>query len=241
MSLLTLIQSHCKTNTLAVPSSVTGSTDTTVIQLWEVLKDILDEMVRESNFNVVTVRKVWTLVPTSDQGALQGLLAGAHPVNLLFETFFDLTQQRPLTGPLTETEWEELLALPSAGTWYKYRIWQDHLWIFPVPTAPLSQIAFEYTSSECVYDVSSNKNKSPQSMDDDTDQFLFPEIIIKRGLAYRWKQIKGLPYQADETAYYKMLNNYIARDKVKRRINVSEGVPVDLKPGIFVPSNSWTV
>jgi hypothetical protein len=68
---------------------------------------------------------------------------------------------------------------------------------------------------------------------------VFPENIIRKGMMFRWKQIKGLPYQADETQYYNLLNNYIAKDKVKRRIDVSGEGQNDLRPGIFVPSNSW--
>jgi hypothetical protein len=108
----------------------------------------------------------------------------------------------------------------------------------PIPAAPFSTIAFEYMSSWCVKS-SGGVLKAAVTADDDV--FVFPENIIKKGLMFRWKQIKGLPYQADETQYYNLLNNYIARDKVKRRINVSSGVPDDVRPGIFVPAGSWNV
>lgn len=234
-TLLSVIQSHCKRHALSVPTSVTGSTDTQIIQLWEILNDILAEMVRESDFNVSIRATTHVLIASQDQGAISTIAPGFQFA--LLETFFDRTLKRPLYGPVSETEWEELQALPTAGTWYKYRLWQDHLWIDPVPAAPFSTIAFEYMTSYSVV----NGVTAKEATTDDADQFLFPDPIIKRGLAFYWKQIKGLPYQADEKKYYDMLTNYIARDKVKRRINVAEPVPIDLRPGIFVPSNTWPV
>lgn len=234
MSLLSVIQSHCKKHALSVPTAVIGSTDTQTIQLQEILNEVLEEMVDESKFNVTTQECVFTAIGSESQGTMNALCPNGYQY-AIFETFFDRTLMRALYGPLTESEWQALKALPTAGVWYKFRIRDNELLFNPVPTAPFSTIAFEYMSSFCV-------NGGTQAVaTNDTDTFVFPETIIKRGLAYRWKQIKGLPYQADETSYYNQLNNYIARDKVKRRINVSEGVPVDIKPGIFVPSNSWNV
>lgn len=235
-TLLSVIQSHCKRHALAVPSSVTGSTDTTIIQLWEVLNDVMKEMIRQSNFSVAVLRTTWVLIAAADQGSLDTIAPGIQAP--IYETFFDLTQRRPLTGPISETEWEELQALPTLGTWFKYRIWQNHLWVDPVPVLPSSTIAFEYVTG---YGVANSVGTPQENLTADNDTFLFPEAIIKRGLAFQWKQLKGLPYQADEKAFYDMLNNFVARDKVKRRINVAEPVPVDLKPGIFVPSNTWPV
>lgn len=237
MSLLSLIQGHCKRHALAVPTAIIGSTDTQTNQLYQIVQDILTEIVQESKFNVTTQECVFTAVATRSQGTMNDLCPFGYQY-AIFETFYDRTLMRPLYGPLTESEWEQLMALPTAGVWYKFRIWQNELFFDPIPTTPFSTIAFEYMSSWCVTDSSGTLK---EALSDDGDLFVFPENIIRRGLAFQWKQVKGLPYQADETAYYNLLNNYIARDKVKRRINVSEGEPVDVKPGVFVPSNSWNV
>jgi len=216
---------------------VIGSTETQIIQLSEILSEVINEIVAESKFSVTNQECVFTAVPTKSQGTMDVLCPYGYQYPI-FETFFDRTLMRPLYGPLTESEWQRLMALPTAGVWYKYRINQNELWFDPVPADPFSTIAFEYMSS---WAVKSSGGVLKAATTDDADTFVFPENILKRGLAFRWKQIKGLPYQADETAYYNMLNNYIARDKVKSRIDVSEGEPVDVKPGIFVPSNSWNV
>jgi hypothetical protein len=234
MSVLSIIQSHCKIHALNTPSSAIGSTDTNTIQLLEIINELLSEIVTESKFNVITQEATFSTIPADDQGAMSVLAPNGY-FSAIFETFYDRTQNRPLSGPLSETEWQAMKALPSAGAFFKFRIRQDHLLLDPIPT-DTSLIAFEYMSSWCVTDSQGNLKAAITA---DNDLFVFPENIIRKGMMFRWKQVKGLPYQADETQYYNLLNNYIAKDKVKRRIDVSGEGQNDLRPGIFVPSNSW--
>lgn len=237
MSVLSLVQQHCRIHGLNTPATVVGSTDTTVKQLYGLLLQLMDEIVEESKFNVTTCEAVFTAVAAEDQGAIQSYATQgyqwAYP-----NTFFDRTLRRPLYGPLSEVEWQQIKALPNPGPFYKFRIRGDHILINPAPAAPLSTIAFEYASSWAVYDSGGTLKAAITA---DTDYFVFPENTLLRGLAYRWKQVKGLPYQSDETKYYNLLNNYIARDKVKPDIDLSHPHPREIKPGVFVPSGNWNV
>jgi hypothetical protein len=237
MSVLTVVQEHCRIHGLNVPGGVISSTDTTVRQLLALLKQLLGEMVAESKYNVITLETTFTAIAAEDQGAITDYATEGYQW-VYPETFFDRTLRRPLYGPLDETEWQRIKALPNPGPFYKFRIRGDHILINPAPAAPLSTIAFEYASSWAVRNSSGTLQATITA---DSDTFLFPEPIILRGLAFRWKQIKGLPYQADETAYFNLLNNYIARDKVRPRINVAEPKPAGIQPGVFVPSGNWNV
>lgn len=235
MSVLSVIQDHCRIHALNIPTGVVGSTDTGVQQLFGILNELLEELVDESKFNVITQEALFVAKAQEDQGAMSVLAPNGYSF-AYFETFYDRTLRRPLYGPLDETEWQQIKALPNPGPFYKFRIRGDHLLINPAPTAPLSTIAFEYASSWCVTDTGGNLKAGITT---DTDLFVIPERIIRKGLAFRWKQIKGLPYQADEQQYYNLLNNYIARDKVKTRIDVANPRQPDIKPGIFIPSGNW--
>jgi hypothetical protein len=237
MSVLSIIQQHCKLHALSVPTGVIGSTNTTVTQLQAILEEVLSEVVTESKFNVVVRESTFTTTASVDQGAMTTLAPYGYQW-AIFETFFDRTLGRPLYGPLDETEWQEIQALPNPGPFYKFRIRGDRLLMNPVPAAPFSDVAFEYVSSWAV----TSAGGTPQAgILADTDLFVFPENMLARGLSYRWKQIKGLPYQADEGKYYDLMNKYIARDKVKRRINVADPYPTDIRPGVFVPTGNWSV
>lgn len=238
MSLLSVIQSFCKLHALAVPTAIIGSTDTQTIQLQEIVDDVIKELCSESKFQVTTQEAVFSTVPGEDQGKITDIAPNGYQ-RAIFETFYDRTLKRPLTGPVTESEWQALKALPSAGTYYKFRLRGDHFLLYPAPSTTSSDIAFEYVSSWPYLDATTSVAKANPT--NDSDGFVFPDRIVKKGIAFRWKQIKGLPYQADETEYWNMVNNFVATNKVGRRLNISEGAPVDMKPGIFVPSNSWPV
>lgn len=237
MSALSLIQDHCRIHALGIPTSVINSADAGIQQLFGMLNELLDEMVNESKFNVITLEAVFTATAAENQGSMDTLAPFGFQF-AYFETFFDRTLQQPLYGPLTETEWQQIKALPNPGPFYKFRIRGNDLLLAPAPAVSLSTIAFEYASS---WAVKSAAGVPKPSITDDSDTFVFPDRIIRRGLAYYWNHKKGLPYQEDKDRYYELLNNYIARDKVKARINVANPNPVAIKPGIFVPSGNWNV
>lgn len=237
MSLLTIVQQHCRIHTLVYPTSVVGNLDTTVQQLLGLLNELLEMMVDESKYQAFTQEGTWSLIAAEDQGAISTIAPNGW---LWFhnKTFFDRTLRRPLYGPMNDVEWQGIKALPNPGPFYKYRIRNNRLLINPVPTTPFSLIAFEYASSYGVLDA---LGVVKAAFTADSDTFRMDEKILKKGLAYRWKQVKGLPYQADEEAYYKLLNNAIARDGTKRQISLAHSGPTDLSPGIFVPSGNWNV
>lgn len=237
MSVLTTIQRHCQVHALSIPTSVVGSADTQTIQLLAILQEALDQMVLESKFQVRTLECLYTLTAAEDQGPVEDLgggLSGYQCAN--FETFFDRTLMRPLYGPLNDTEWQEIKALPNPGPFYKFRIRGGNLLINPTPTVPLSQIAFEYMSS---WAVTSSAGVAKALITADDDVFVFPETIVRQWLKFMWKHTKGLPHEVDEKKAYDLLNNYIATDKVKRRINVAHPHATTLRPGVFVPSGNW--
>jgi hypothetical protein len=232
MSVLSIISDLCAMHALSVPTSVIGSTDVQTNQMLAILKEVRDDLVTQSKFNVTTQQAVFSTTPQMDQGALSVLAPYGYQTAII-DTFYDRTQTLPLVGPLNESEWEQIMALPSDGVWFKFRIWLDHLWLYPAPSATSpADIAFEYTSSWAIKSASGTL-KAEITADDDV--FVFPEPMMRKGLMYRWKQIKGLPYQADEKAYWDLVNNYIATDKVKRAINLANPNDIGVVPGIFLP------
>lgn len=237
MTLLTIVQQHCRVHGLYVPTSVVSNTDATTAQLFGLLNELCDEMIDEAGFQSVKVEKLWTFIAAEDQGSLVDITGDdgfryVHP-----NTLFDRTLRRPVYGPLGDEDWQRIKALPNPGPWYKYRILGDHLLINPVPTAStLSQIAFEYASSNF---IRSSGGTLQSKFLADTDVPVLPESLFRKGLAYRWKQTKGLNYSADERRYYDMLNNFISRDATKPVVNTGKDLMPGVRPGIFVPSGNW--
>jgi len=238
MTLLSVIQDHCRIHALNIPTSITGSTDTTVQQLYGIANEVLDDLVDQSKFQAITREATFTSIAAEDQGAISAIAGVEGYLWAYPQTFYDRTLRRPLYGPLTEQEWQAIKAIPNPGPFYKFRIWNDHIFLNPAPSTPFSTIAFEYASS---YAVNSSGGVAKAAFNDDADVCKFPEKILRKGIMYRWKQIKGLPYQADEIAYWSLVNNMIARDKVKRPYDMACGHQQDLQPGIFVPRGNYPV
>lgn len=235
MSILTVIQNACRINGIPVPTSVVSNPDTTVQQLLGMANELLDMIAQDARYQVFTAEALWTLTASENQGAVENIAPGIIYANN--QTFYDRTLRRPLYGPVEDDEWQALKAIPNPGPFYKFRFRGGDLLINPTPTAPYSLIAFEYKTKYLVRPAS---GPVQQYFTADTDTCIFPENILQRGLRYRWKQEKGFPYQADEKAFYDMLNNYIAQSKPRRVMNLAQE-EMNIKPGIFVPSGNWNV
>jgi hypothetical protein len=235
MSILAVVQNTCRINGIPSPGAVVSNPDATVQQLLGIANELLDMIAQDAKYQVFTSEAIWTLVPGEDQGPIETIAPGIIYANN--QTFYDRTLRRPLYGPVEDDEWQALKALPNPGPFYKFRFRGGNLLINPAPTPPLSQIAFEYKTKYLVKPVS-GPNK--QYFTADTDTCIFPENILQRGLRYRWKEEKGLPYQADEVAFWNMLNNYIAGSRPRRSYLLHED-QLTIKPGVFVPSGSWSV
>ena len=77
MSVLSIIQEHCRLHALNVPSTVIGSTDVQVVQLFTVLKEVIEEIIAESSFQVTTIEATFVATAAEDQGALTTLAPSA--------------------------------------------------------------------------------------------------------------------------------------------------------------------
>lgn len=222
-----------------MPTAVIGPTETTGQQLLGIAQQIVDDITDESKFQGITREATFTMAATESQGNLQTIASTEGFMYAVTGTFFDRTLRRPLYGPLTEIEWQQVKAIPNPGPFYKFRLRGDEILINPVPSTPFSKVYFEYLSSWAILAADGTTYKPRFTAD--TDTFVLPEKLLLRGISFRWKQVKGLPYQADETKYYEMLNNYIVRNKVPRDYDLSKTCLPDINPGIFVPSGNWNV
>ena len=211
MSVLSVVQNFCRKHGLVIPSAVVNGSDVTIQQIYGCLLDVLSETMQESKFQVLVQEALFTLTAQENQGKMTTLAPNGFQW-AINETFFDRTRRLPLIGPIGESDWQSLKATPNSPPNYMYRIRGGSLLINPVPTVAggLSQIAFEYVSSYAFTDSTGTTGKvQPTS---DADLFVFPENIVAKGLAYSWKQVKGIPYTEDQTRYFDMLNNYVARN-----------------------------
>lgn len=242
MSLLTVVQQHCRVHNLKIPAQVISSQDPTVQQILGLCNVVVEDFNDESKWQAFTKICTWTLLPQEDQGDIWTDIVGDANGGLWLnpETFYDRSLMRPLYGPVNDVEWEALKAIPNPGPWYKFRILNNRLLINPVPSVSsgLSVIAFEYNVK---YPVKSSSGTRKEFFTSDDDTTVYPERILRQGLFYRWKEIKQLPFDRDEKRYYDMITRYMNRDKPARSYSLDDPMDFNLQPGIFIPSGNWPV
>lgn len=232
MSLLSIVQSHCQINGLNVPNAVIGAQDTTTVQLLALLNELVELITDQAKFQGFTREAVHTLTVGEDQGAIEDIADEGY-LWMFPGTFWNRTRNLQIAGPFNEVEWQQRKAQDIGGTYYGFRLRENHILINPAPASGgLDQVVFEYASS---YGVIDNTGTAKSAFTADTDTFAMPERLLKKGLGWRWKHQKGLAYQLEEQEFWDMLNNYIARDKAARPLNLNGSCENDFRPGVFVP------
>jgi hypothetical protein len=178
----------------------------------------------------------FTTVATASQGTLSSIFTDGDLDYIINDTIWNQTTRRPVLGPLNEMEWQVLQASPVTGPYHQYRITGNTLYFDPVPSAG-DTCAMSYYSLNWVESASSTAMSSTTA---DTDTFYLPENILKQGLVWRWKQVKGFDYAEDFQKYERLVADATARDGTKRSINMGGGIS-GFQPGIFIPSGNWSV
>lgn len=240
LTLLALIQEHCRRQALLVPTVVMSSQDDQLLQLVGGLNEILDDLLDRREWAELQREATFTSVASEDQGALTTLapLGFKHIIN---ETIFDRTSRLPLFGPRNASQWQGYKALPTTGPYYKYRIRGGHILVNPAMPADHS-MAFEYMSSWSVVDGVNIAQPYKQYFSLDEDTCLFPDKFLILGLRWWWKKEKGFRYAEDFRFYETAVAEAAGHDGSKPQLSLNGDCGgVGTQPGVFVPYGSWSV
>lgn len=104
----------------------------------------------------------------------------------------------PLQGPISSQDLLALKALPVMPVRPVWRLIGGQLEIWPA-LSNLEVVNGEYRSTNPI--VSGDGATRKPRWSNDSDYTLFPEIILRLGLIWRWKQSKGLDYAEDFRSY----------------------------------------
>lgn len=232
---LQIIQTVCNRLGITAPSLAVNSPDIQVQQLVALSNeegvaqtdrpaDGWQSMQKEINF---------TTVATQVQFTISALAPGLDYI--INDTIWNRDLRRPVYGPRTPPQWQQMKAMNINGPFNSFRIVNDQMNFYPVPTAG-QRCYFEYVSK---YWVSGIGGPSVQWINDLDATLLSDELVIL-GTLWRWKSAKGLDYSEDFIKYERMLMDAMARDAGKDHLYL-DGCQYDILPGIFVPAGSWSV
>lgn len=237
MSLLTIVQDFCRRTNVPVPATVMGSTDDQVKQVRGLLEEVGDDMARRYAWTGLMDEKLHTTVAAEDQGAITTIFGTDfnYKVNL---ADWDRTNRWPVLGPIHSKEWQSVKAWVVNGPRNQFRIRGGHLFSYPAPSAG-NTWAFEYISKNWILDDDGTTTKRRFTEDDDTIRL--DEDIILMGLRWRWREEKGLSYEAAFQMYEHQLKDAMNRDGGMPMLHMDQETYRGPTPGIFVPSGSWSL
>lgn len=237
MTLLQLVQRFCERTNLSSPATVYGSSDPQVVQIKALLEEVGIDLSGRGAWQEITFQATHTTIAAEDQGAMTAIATNGFRY-VKNQTIWDRTLRLPVLGPMSPQEWQALKALVVNGPRYRFRVRGGKLLVNPTPTAG-NTWAFEYVSYNWILGADLTTYKQFFTLD--TDTVLLPDFIVLQGLRWVWKREKGLDYSEDFRTYELMVKDALGRDGGKPVIRMDEDGWNGPKPGIWVPSGSWSV
>lgn len=195
MSILTATQDAMVLCGQPQPSSVVSNTDPTVLKFLAFAQIEAEETGSEYNWRNLNIAMTMTGDGTTTQFALpsdfERILQG-QPL------WSNKTPTIPLQGPISSQDLLALKAFPVTPIVPVWRLIGGQIEFYPA-LASGEIVNGEYRSYNPIVSGDGVTRKARWS--NDSDYTLFPEIILKLGLIWRWKQSKGLDYAEDFRSY----------------------------------------
>ena len=216
------------------PSSLAGTSDHD--RHWRAaLRTLTTEVTAAFKWQAMTYEAFFVAIADTEE---QGELLAIAPAYKDFRsgTFFNRTQQKELFGPLTDEQWQALLASQAAGPNPHFRFREGKILIYPFPSAG-DLYFFEYEHRyawRAVADVIPTKPYATL----DTDLFALDDELAITGAAYCWKRVKGLDFASEYASFMLVFKRLSANDGTKKRVQLDQNnrQGSTFRPGVMVPS-----
>lgn len=234
MALLDLLQNVADEIGLTRPSAIVSSTDQTT-------RTLLALANREGK--ILAKRWAWQAMIktyTFNTVASQVQFAIADKISdfdyLIHETWWLRGQKRPMGGPLSPQDWEQLLGNAALGPYPSFRVLGGNFEMLPVPSAGISA-AFEYKSTSW---CQSSGGTGQAAWAADTDTGILSEDTMAMGIKWRFKQAKGMAYDEDFRDYEEQVANAIAREGGRRTLDLDAGsMEYNPQRSVIAPDGNW--
>lgn len=214
--------------------SAAGNADPRILQIVELINEEGQELANRYTWQALTNEANFTTVATESQG-LMATITGPDFAFMVNETMWNRSQRRPVFGPKSDAEWQQLKAQFMQGPWIQYRIRGNQLMFLPVPAAGQS-VYFEWVSNYWCTDTTGVTGKTAMTVD--TDISKLDERLLVLGGIWRFKRANNLAYDEDYKKYSDAIDAAMARDGSKPRLNLG-GEQTDILPAVIVPAGNW--
>lgn len=232
LNAIQIIQTACKRLGLTPPSSAVTSTDNAILQLVALCEEEGQESSSRYPWEVLQTEATFTTVAAELQGAMSTIAPGWNYITN--DTMWNRSLRRPVYGPKSQQDWQQVKAMQLNGPFNSYRIKSDNVYFYPAPSAGQT-VALEYQSKQW---VTKSVGGTATTFASDLDTPLIDDQLITLGLIWRWRQAKGLDFSADFSKYEKRFIELSSRDASKPRLYM-DGSTYDIQPVILVPRGSF--
>ncbi len=207
MSLATIIDDATAEIGIPTPLTIVGSDDTSARQLLAIAQRAGNTLNKDHAWGNLIRRNTFTATASlSDFDRF-------YPVSEIWDTALG----RPITGPLNQNEWTQLLVSGTTGGDKYWTIYQGAVWIFPDPE-DTDEFTFSYVSKNWIRPTAGSDVARWSA---DSDESLIPEELITLSCIWRWKQSKSLDYAEDLSNFERARERLIGDDRGPRVINTS--------------------
>lgn len=217
-SLLQIVQGVCRKLGLNQPAAVIGSNDQNISQLQEIANEEGQELSDAYQWQILTSEVQFFGVATESQGNLNDIVDGQLGW-IVNDTIWNRTTNRPLFGPLTAQQWQLMKARQAAGPFSEFRIRGNELLCYPPPDAG-DNLHFEWVSKDFCQNAAGTA--SYREWNADSDVSILDSRLMSLGIVWRWKQLKGLDFQADYAKYTVAVEQAKGRDGTKPVLCMSD-------------------
>ena len=217
---------------------VFGSADNQLMQLVGLANEIVEDLLRRWNWQQLRKEAVIEASAEENQGSLKVIAPGC--ARILNDTIWDRDTRLPIYRENPQN-WQFQQALNYSSPFPRYRIMDGCLYLYPAP-AEGTILAFEYQSSAPIVDrTDPDQPVYKEYFTKDTDEFLLPETLLIKGLRWRWKEEKGLPYMEPFRNYEDAVAHEAGYDMTKPKLSLNGGDFGEIKPAVLVPAGSWEI
>lgn len=236
MSVLTIVQNACDRLSLARPSMVVTSTDLQVRQLFGLLNEGAGAMAKRGEPGWQSLTAEWTFVTVADPVQTNTPIPPDF-LKFIPNSGFNRTTNRPITGPLTSQQWQQLQARPALATYYLVFRERQGSFLMGPETPPAGEtIAYEYVSS---YWAKSSAGVAKAQFTSDDDTSYLDEELLTLDLKWRWKAAKGLDYGEDMITAEREIMKALGSDGGSTALNIGGPGSIDLMERLNIPEGNW--
>lgn len=215
MSILSVLSTAMPICGLPAPAQAVSSTDPNVAKFIALAQDLGDELRERFYWRNLNIAGQITGDGTTTLFSLPADWGELSPGQKFYSSVYPLLS---LPGPVTNENMAALKVLPTFPTRPVWRIIGGTLEFFPALGAG-EIVTFNYYSTNWVSNAAGTQRQPGFLLDSDFS--MIDEIVLRRGLIYRWKQSKGLDYAEDFRSYQMSLDRAAGREDAERIIPMS--------------------